>query len=181
MAIVDGYVTLEDVKADLRLRTTTDDARLEVAIMAASRCIDNVTHTKWTSVTEARTYTSTDYKVFVDDCSTVTLVRESQDRTTWTTVATTAWTTNPRGLIRSIVRIDGGTWLPYVEITATWGRGTVVDTDIQQACRILSARYFKRADTPEGVLTGDFGAARLSRNDPDVYKLLKSKRRPVVG
>jgi phage gp36-like protein len=40
MAIVNGYATLDEVKAALRISDTVDDSLLEIAIESASRMID---------------------------------------------------------------------------------------------------------------------------------------------
>lgn len=180
MAITDGYCSLEDVKADLRLITTTDDDRLERAIEAASRMIDNVTHRKFTAVTEVRTFGSSRYTAWVDDATSVTSVTESNDQVTWTTVPATAYTVTPRPPIRSLVKINGAEWAAFVRVDAQWGTATIPAV-VRQAARIQAVRLFKRADTPEGVLTGDFGAARLARIDPDVLALIRPLARPSIG
>lgn len=180
MAITDGYCTLEEVKADLRLTTSSDNDRLERAVEAASRLIDGVTHRRFTAVTEVRTFGSNGTTVWTDDATSVTLVEESSDQTTWAAVAATSWVTNPRPPIRSIVRIDGADWLRFVRVNASWGTATVA-AEVRQACRIQAVRLFKRADTPEGVLAGDFGAIRLARLDPDVYALIRPLIRQVVS
>jgi hypothetical protein len=181
MTIVDGYTTLTEVKADLRLTTTVDDSRLERKIEAASRTIDDTTHRTFvTSGPSARMFTSSGVMVWIDDAQAVTLVEESSDQTTWSTVAATARVFNVRSPIYKITRIGGAEWLPYVRVTGTWGNGTV-PTKIREACIILAIRYFKRPDTPEGVLTGDFGAARLGREDPDVARMIKPFIRKVIG
>lgn len=180
MAITDGYCSLDDVKADLRLVTTADDDRLERAIEAASRMIDNTTHRKFTAVTEVRTFSSSGYTVWTDDATSVTSVTESDDQVTWTAVTATKYVTNPRPPIRSVVRIDGSQWLRFVRIDAAWGTATI-PAEVRQACRIQAVRLFKRADTPEGILAGDFGAARLARVDPDVLGLIRPLARPAIG
>jgi hypothetical protein len=179
VTIVDGYATLAEVKAELRLTTTADDGRLERAVEAASRLIDNLTRRRFTSTTEARTFRSWGAKVWTDDAQAVTLVEESADQVTWTAVAAGGWTVNARPPIRALTRVDGE-WLASVRVTATWGVATI-PPEVHTACIIQSIRLFKRPDTPEGVLTGDFGAARLARVDPDVLALVRPLARKVVG
>ncbi len=180
MAITDGYATLPEVKAELRLTTTVDDARIERAIEAASRAIDNATRRKFTSSTAARVFRSWGATALVDDAQVVTLVEESSDQVAWTAVAATAYAPNPRPPIRRLDRLSGASWLPFVRVTATWGTATI-PAEIHTACLIQAVRLFKRADTPEGVLVGDFGAARLARIDPDVLALVRPLARKVVG
>jgi len=180
MAIVDGYATLQEVKAELRLTTTNDDPRIERAIEAASRLIDNVTHRKFTATSGPRVFGSHGGTVWVDDASAVTLVEESTDQAIWSTVAATGWVANARPPIRSLNRLAGVCWLPFVRVTATWGTATI-PAEVNTACKIQAVRLFKRPDTPEGVLVGDFGAARLGRIDPDVLALIRPLQRKVVG
>lgn len=182
MPVTDGYATLTEVKAELRLTTTADDARIERAIEAASRQIDHITRRSFvaTAAGVARVFRSWGARVFLDDAQAVTLVEESNDQTTWTTVASTAYVANARPPIRSLTRIDGGEWLSFVQATGTWGT-TSIPPEVHTACMIQAIRLFKRVDTPNGVLTGDFGAARLARIDPDVLALVKPLARKVVG
>lgn len=180
MAITDGYATLPEVKAELRLTTTVDDARIERAIEAASRAIDNATRRKFTAVAGARVFRSWGCQVLIDDASTLTLVEESNDQSAWSTVAATAYTPNARPPVRRLTRLASVEWLSFVRVTATWGTATI-PAEIHTACIIQAIRLFKRPDTPEGVLVGDFGAARLARIDPDVLALVRPLARKVVG
>lgn len=180
MAIVDGYATLPEVKAELRLTTTVDDARIERAIEAASRAIDNATRRKFTTTTGARVFRSWGSQVIVDDASAVTLVEESNDQAVWSTVASTGYTPNARPPIRRLTRLAGAEWLSFVRVTATWG-AAAIPAEVHTACMIQAIRLFKRPDTPEGVLVGDFGAARLARIDPDVLALVRPLARKVIG
>lgn len=181
MAIVEGYATLPEVKADLRLTTTVDDARIERAIEAASRQIDLIAKRKWGyPATEARPFTSSGQHVFVDEVTSITLVEESDDQDTWATVESTSYTTNPRGPVRYLVH-RSAEWSSFVRITGTYD-GEAIPPQINQASRIQAARLFKRPDTPEGVLEGDFGALRLARIDPDVVSLVRNGLgRKIIG
>ena len=181
MAITNGYATLPEVKAELRLTTTVDDARIERAIEAASRAIDNATRRRfYTTSGEQRIFRSWGATALVDDAQSVTLVEESTDQVSWATVAAAAYAPNPRPPIRRLDRLSGAEWLAFVRVTATWGTATI-PAEIHTACLIQAVRLFKRADTPEGVLVGDFGAARLARIDPDVLALVRPLARKVVG
>jgi hypothetical protein len=182
VAIVNGYATLSEVKAELRLTTTVDDPRLERAIEASSRAIDNTTSRQFFTTTGAVIYRSWGATVWFDDAQApFTLVRESRDQTNWTTVPSTSYVSNPRAPFRRLRRTTGDDWLEFVEITPTaWGTATI-PTEIHQACIIQAIRFFKRSDSPGGVLTGDFGAARLARIDPDVLALIRPLSRKIVG
>lgn len=179
MAIVEGYATLLEVKADLRLTTTTDDARIERAIEAASRQIDNTTHRKfYAELGAVRMFSSHGPYVWIDELTTLTTVEQSSDQATWTMV-TSGWVTNPTPPIRKL-QLTSGEWAAFVRITGDWGPAAIPAV-VNQACRIQAVRLFKRPDTPEGVLVGDFGAARLGRVDPDVLGLIRPLARKVVG
>lgn len=181
MAIVDGYATLPEVKAELRLTTTVDDARIERAVEAASRLIDNVTGRRFVTATGPRVFRSWGSKVFIGTAQSVTLVEESSDQTSWSTVAATSYVANAGTPIQHLTRASGGEWLAFVRVTSpAWDTATV-PAEVHEACIIQAVRLFKRADTPEGVLTGDFGAARLARIDPDVLALVRPLARQVVG
>jgi hypothetical protein len=180
MAIVNGYATLPEVKADLRLTTTNDDPRIERAIEAASRLIDNTVNRVFYTSTGTQVFGSWGVTVWVDDAQAVTLVEESTNQTTWTTTASNLYVTNPRPPIRQLVRTDGNPWAVFVRVTATWGI-PAIPTDVKEACIIQAVRLFKRADSPEGFFASEFGAGRLGRVDPDVRNLLDGHIRRTVG
>jgi hypothetical protein len=50
VAITDGYATLADVKAALRITDNVDDSLLEISIEAASREIDGFTERVFTQL-----------------------------------------------------------------------------------------------------------------------------------
>lgn len=59
-----------------------------------------------------------------------------------------------------------------VRITARWG-WPAVPSEITQATLIRAAALWKRQDSVEGVLgVGDWGAVRVTRNDPDYAALI---------
>jgi hypothetical protein len=180
VTITNGYATLDEVKRELRLTTTADDPRIERAIEAASRAIDNSTSRQFFTQAATTVWRSWGTTVWFDDAQAVTLVRESTDQTSWTTVPTTSYVTNPRLPLRKLRKTTGADWSEFVEITATYGN-TTIPTEIHQATIIYAVRLFKRSDTPEGVLVGDFGAARLGRMDPDVKALVQPLARKVIG
>jgi hypothetical protein len=181
VAIVNGYCTLADVKGELRLTTTVDDARLERCVETASRQVDETCGRVFYTSTGVRIFGSWGRSVFTDDATSITLVEESADQLTWVGLTASQWTTNPRPPIRQITRIDNTNFAGFVRITSsTWGQATI-PRQAQQATIIQAIRLFKRSDSPAGVLTGDFGAARLARIDPDVLMLLRPLSIKVIG
>ena len=188
MPITNGYATLVDVKAELRLTTTTDDTRLERCVETASRFIDllagRVFYAPGVTVSEvAGTGTDT---IFVRDSANVTLVQESlTGLSTYVTVPATGWYTpfvDDRPITR-IIRSLGAVWARggRVRVTSNLQWSGATPKPIETATLIEAVRLFKRPDSPEGVLAGDFGAARLARVDPDVLALVRPYKRRVLG
>ena len=199
MAITDGYATLSDVKAALRITDTVDDSLLEISIEAASREIDGWCERVFTSSTATRIYRPTDvFTVDVDDLQSITTLKTDSDGdgvfdVTW---ESTDYQLNPlNGIAGGIttpytqVRAIGQYLFPIyeprnvnaneasIQITGVWGWPSI-PTAVKQACIILSMRQFKRYDSPTGVMGfGDLGVLRIGRVDPDVEKLLMPFRR----
>ena len=199
MAITDGYATLSDVKAALRITDNVDDSLLEISIEAASREIDGWCERVFTSSTATRIYRPTDvFSVDVDDLQSITTLKTDSDGSgvfdvTW---ETTDYQLNPlNGLAGGIstpytqVRAIGEYLFPIyeprnvnaneasIQINGVWGWASV-PTAVKQACIILSMRQFKRYVSPTGVMGfGDLGVMRVGRVDPDVEKLLMPFRK----
>jgi len=197
--ITDGYATLADVKAALRITDSVDDSLLEISIEAASREIDGWCERVFTSSTATRIYRPTDvFTVEVDDLQSITTLKTDSDGSgvfdvTW---ETTDYQLNPlNGLAGGIstpytqVRAIGQYLFPIyeprnvnsneasVQINGVWGWASI-PTAVKQACIILSMRQFKRYDSPTGVMGfGDLGVMRIGRVDPDIEKLLMPFRK----
>lgn len=199
MAISNGYATLSDVKAALRITDTVDDSLLEISIEAASRQIDGFTERVFTQSTATRIYRPTDaFTVEIDDLQTLTTLKTDSDGdgtfdVTW---SATDYQLNP------LNRIAGGIISPYtsikavgdylfpiyeprnvnaneasVQIAGVWGF-SAIPAAVKQATIILSMRQFKRYDSPTGVMGfGDLGVMRVGSVDPDIQALLMPFRR----
>ena len=193
MAITNGYATLLDVKAALRIQDSIDDTLLETAIESASRMIDGFTARTFSNAgTAVRNFAATDaINLIIDDAITVTKV-ESTDEIgdTYTEWAATDYQLEPvngraDGLYypyTGIRAVNTYSWpvVDYqalVKITGTWGWASV-PTAVKQATIIQASRLFKRLDSPLGVLgMGDMGQIRVSRYlDPDVEQLVMPYR-----
>ena len=62
-------------------------------------------------------------------------------------------------------------------MTALWG-WAAVPLPVVEACLVLASRYYKRKDTPFGVMgTTETGFVDLPKVDPDVAALLAPYRR----
>ena len=188
MAITNGYATLSDVKAALRITDSIDDALLETAIESASRMIDGFTaRTFYNSGTAVRDFAATDsINLIIDDAISVTWVQATDEKgSTYTTFSVNDYQLEP------VNSRSDGLYFPYtgiravntyawpvvdqqalVRVTGVWGWAQI-PTAIKQATIIQSSRLFKRLDSPLGVLgMGDMGQIRVSRYlDPDVEQL----------
>lgn len=200
MAITNGYCTLAEVKASLRISDSVDDTLLELAVESASRSIDEFAGRVFYSIGTAVKYfaADTDEYVRIDDLLTITELKtdDNADNTYGQTWSSTDYQLEPLnnsypvdGVISPItaIRARNTKYFPIlngqalVKVTGTWGYSSV-PTAIKQATVIQAARYFKRNDSPLGVLSApDLGYIRVgSRLDPDVEMMISGYRR-VAG
>jgi hypothetical protein len=195
MAITNGYASLAQVKAAMRIPTadTVDDALIETAIESASRQIDGHCQRRFYTTSATRIYTPNDsYITEIDDLVTLTSIKTQTDidgtfDTTW---KTTDYQLEPlNGMAGGLnvsytqIRAVGDFLFPVyggeatVQVTGTFGWASV-PSEIKQACIILSQRQYKRYDSPLGVAgIGEIGVIRVSRIDPDVASILAPYRR----
>ena len=195
MAITNGYCTLNYLKASLRIPVsdTIDDDLLELAIESASRDIDQASERFFYSSDETRIFMPQDsLNTVTDDLSAVTAIKTSSAANgtfdvTWTSSDYQLMPLNgiAGGMVLPYDRIYavGDYWFPQagqeatVQVTGTFGF-TSVPTAIKQATVLLSARIFKRNDSPGGVMGfGDLGIIRVGRMDPDIEKLIQPFRK----
>jgi len=191
MAIANGYATLAEVKAALRITDTIDDSLLEMAIESASRLLDSYcARSFYSSGTATARYfaADNDYVTSLDDAVSITQVATdfSADGSYDTIWSATDYELLPlNGRVDGIavpyngLRAIGDYTFPYVngeglvKVTATWGWASI-PIAIKQATIIQASRIFKRLDSPLGVLSSpDLGFIRIgSRLDPDVAQLV---------
>lgn len=184
------YVDLALLKAQLGGITSTDanrDALLTDAIEAASRRVDSYCARRFwkDDAASARTYRPGvriyEERFFVDDCASVSEVAYGNAVDGWTVLDAEDFEVGPenataRGVaIESVEALDG--WPSFgrrdrVRVTGVWG-WPEVPAEVVEATLILAARYYKRQQSPEGVLgNAEWGTVRLSKTDPDVADLL---------
>ena len=195
MAITNGYCTLGQVKAALRITDSTDDTLIEGSIEAASRLIDGYTARNfYQSGTVSRLFTAPDPLYCpVDDLAgtAITIQTSTQANGVFdVTFAITDYQLEPlNGVLDGIlfpysrIRAVGDYAFPVlsaalgeqalVKVTGVYGWPAVPDA-IEQATILQAARHFKRYDSPLGVAGfGDFGVVRVSRFlDADVQMLV---------
>jgi hypothetical protein len=197
MAITNGYCTLADLKAALRVQDSIDDSLLELAIESASREIDGYCERVFYSTSGTRVYAPTNiYTVTTDDIISVTTLKSSSDGVTYDIT----WQTSDYQL-EPLNGVAGGLVTPYTRIRATgnylmpsFSAGTFYELEaliqvtgvfgwsavpaaIRQATVILAMRLFKRLDAPLGMISNDMGSMRVGRFDPDVEALVAPFRK----
>jgi hypothetical protein len=196
MAISNGYATLDQVKAALRITDSVDNDLLELAIEAASRAIDGNTGRNFYSAGTATRYFAADDDLIlgIDDLAGTAITLQTANNADG--IYDVTWDINdyqleplngnsdgipfPFTRIRAIGDyfwpIQGGEAL--IKIEGEWGWPSV-PTAIKQACVIQSSRIYKRLDSPLGVAGfGDLGVMRVTRDlDPDVAQLIGTYRK----
>lgn len=195
MAITNGYCTLNEVKASLRIPVsdTIDDDLLELAIESASRDIDQSTERQFFPTETHRFYAPEDSIVCqIDDLMNLVSIKTS---TAADGVYDETWTSSDYQL-EPLNGIAGGMVVPFDSLRAVgdyyWPRsglevtvrveGTFgfasVPIAIKQATVLLASRLFKRNDSPGGVMGfGDIGVIRVSKFDPDIERLINPYRK----
>jgi hypothetical protein len=201
--IVNGYATLEDVKAAARITDNIDDTLLELAIESASRDLDAYTERVFYSTgatAVARVYIPQDiYLVETDDIISVESIKTDSNGNgtfdvTWD-LATDAQLEPLNGRAGGIdtpatrIRAIGDyLWPVYeprnvnsnqasVQVTGVFGFESV-PIAIKQATILAALRAYKRYESPTGVLGfSDMGAVRIGRIDPDVMRLVDPYRK----
>ena len=196
MAITNGYATLAQVKAALRISDDVDDSLLEMAIESASRAIDgHAARYFYSSGTATRYYAADDsFIVQTDDISGTAIVLETSSAgdgvfdTTWSPIdyQLEPLNGNVDGLAVPFTRIRAveNYLFPVeveqalVKVTAVFG-WPAVPIAITQATIIQASRIYKRLESPLGVAGfGDLGAISVTRDlDPDVAQLVAPYRR----
>ncbi len=202
MAITNGYATLAQVKAALRITDSVDDALLETSIEAASREIDGYCQRVFYSTTATRVYNPANtFLTLTDDIVSVTTLKTSSDGVSYDqTWSASDYQLEPlNGVVGGIeqpyteVRAIGSQVFPIWSVTGTYTNKagvqiagvfgwSSVPTAIKQATILLSMRQFKRYDSPLGVAGfGDLGVMRVGRVDPDVESLLMPFKKVAVA
>lgn len=202
MAIVNGYATLQQVKAAARITDSVDDDLLETAIESSSRMIDGYCERRfYTAGTETRFFAATNsYVVDVDDLAGTAITVETSAGLdgiydeTWTPAdyqleplnRTNAGLAFPITRLRAVgdylFPVDAVAAETGVKITGVYGFGTAVPAAVKQACILASLRQYARYSSALGVAGfGDMGAVRVARIDPDIQSMLMPFRKVTHG
>lgn len=193
MAITHGYASLAELKTYLGITALTDDARLELAIEAASRAIDAECSRQFYATTATRYFEADDPQRFTldDDLHAVTSIAyDSTGRRDYVALAGADYELDPEAAPYRTVWIAPGSSVAFpmarrgVRVVGAWGYCATGSQPqaITRACLILATRYFKRKDAPFGVIgTPELGYLRVTARDPEVRALLQPYRRYEVG
>lgn len=201
--MVTDYCSLAELKAQLRITDTVDDAALAISITAASRAIDQYCNRFFgqDASTSARVYTyhggyiagrialpiddimdttgmsvvlDLDYDGVFDQALTLNV---DYDMWPWNAPA------NSEPYTAIVLRPRAVAWFPWwargVQVTAKHG-WTAVPVPVKQACLIQASRFFMRRDSWYGVAgSPDVGSEirLLASLDPDVQAMLGTVRR----
>ena len=196
MAITNGYCTLAEIKAALRLTDNNDDVLLENSIEGASRRIDGYCgrffYQKQATV---ELFTRFPYVVQIPELasSNITLsTDDTGDRTFPTTWSASDYQLEPTntsltGLpYNKIVAVGAKTFplffdpdRPSVRLVGTFGWSAVPD-DVREACLLLAMRGFARYNAALGVVGFADMAIQVRAVDPDVRDLLMPYRKIVA-
>lgn len=201
MSVSNGYCTLAELKAALRLTDSIDDSLLELSIESASREIDGYTERFFYSTSATRVYAPNNvYVVETDDIVSVTSVKTSTDGLTFDqTLLSTDYQLEPlNGIVGGLVSpytqmraVGDYLWPAYspqtiyhleasVQVVGVFG-WSAIPAAIRQATLILAMRLFKRLDAPLGMISNDLGSMRVGRFDPDVEALVAPFRKVSAG
>lgn len=195
MAVTNGYCTLADVKAALRIADTVDDALIENSINAASRMIDQYCNRYFysTGAGEVRYFKALDaFNCWIDDCQSISQVKTAQSNpitynqiwasTDFQTIPANTYANGAYQPITGLIAVYNyffPTWQEsnLVQVTGTWGWPSVPDP-IKFATIIQASRLFKRLESPLGVAgVSDIGIIRVGSSvDGDVAQLCNPYR-----
>lgn len=192
------YASLTEFKSYIGLTDTVDDAKLQDALVSASRSIEHFCRRAfWPSLTAtARVFSPrASWLAVVDDFWTTTgLIIKTDTGDTGvfgTTLTSASYSLEP---VNNIV--DGEQGWPYyrliavnnswpcgsrpsIEVTAKWG-WSQTPGPVKQACLYLAEETFKLKDSPFGVGGyGQFGIIQV-RNNPMAARMLAPYQRDPV-
>jgi hypothetical protein len=200
MALTNAYTTLNAVKAALRITDSVDDTLIEIAIDSASRAIDGYCQRIFYNAGTATRYFAAGEELLcqIDDLAgtAVTIATDEAAQgdydIVWTpadyqleplngNLAGQAWPfTRIRARLNYLFPVENE--LALVKVTGVWG-WPAIPKAIEFACILQSQRFFKRFDSPTGVIGfGDMGAIRVARNlDPDIAQSIDQYRKEGYG
>lgn len=194
MPIANGYCTLAEVKAALRITDNTDDTLLEKAIEGASRRIDGYCGRRFyqqNATVSLYPLDSFTLPTQEDLFSVTTLKTDDDGDGTFETLLVEGVDFQLEPLdrnitdqpVRTIKMIGSKTFplfsvpsSPSAQIVGVWGWSAIPD-DIREACVLLTMRGFARYNAALGVVGFADMAIQVRAVDPDVRDFLNPFRR----
>lgn len=190
MAITNGYCTLAEVKAVLRIATAdvTSDTLLEKEVETASRRVDSHCGRFFYSLAAtAVDFYPDSYRraTLPADLTTITSLKTDTagDGTFATTWAAADYQLQPQtfalqsrpythviGLKRTFPWLSSGA--AGIRVTGTWG-WSAIPTDVRGATILLAIRGFARLNAALGVVGSDETIIQVRPFDPDVNDMLR--------
>lgn len=198
MAITNGYCTLTELKAALRITDNTDNTLLENAIEGASRRIDGYCGRYfYQQNATVKLFARNELQVFLrDDLVSITTLNTDDAgnqtfSTTWTAGTDYALEPYDGALLGipyyRITAVGGKTFpfftvppMPGVRVTGVWGYPSTPD-DVREACVLLAARGFARYNAALGVVGFGDMALQVRAVDPDVRDYLNRYVKHGIG
>lgn len=193
MAITNGYCTLAESKAVLRLTDSADDTLLENCIEGASRRVDGYCgRFFYTTNQTVQLFPVNEYSVNIPDLSTssglIVKTDSAGNGTFTTTFSASDFYLEPtdvalQGRPFNRITIKGNKTFPFlyqpprpsVEVTGTFGFPSIPD-DVREATLLLTIRGFGRYNAALGVVGFGDMAIQVRAVDPDVRDLLSPYR-----
>lgn len=196
MAITNGYCTLNEIKAALRLSDATDDTLLEKAIEGASRRIDGYCgRFFYQKAATVDLFTRFPYVVAIPELASSTLTLSTDDagdRTFSNTWSASDYLLEPTDVAitgrpyEKIIAVGSKSFplffdpdRPSVRLAGTFG-WSAVPHDVREACLLLAMRGFARYNAALGVVGFADMAIQVRAVDPDVRDLLMPYRKLTV-
>lgn len=204
--MAEDYTTRALVKHALNIEdgVTSEDDYIDEKITAASRAIDlHCGRYFWLEPTASARIINPrgrvwrdadgDHLIVPDIGTTDGLIVEVGRGSTWTDITadveaepTDALDRDPPWPVTSLLRLGAGWSLGVYQrarITVRWGWPEPRNPAVGEAGLIQTIRFYKRKDSPEGVLgSAEWGSAiRMSRVDPDVAAMLENLVLPGLG
>lgn len=197
MTITNGYCTLAEAKAALRLTDSVDDSLIEKAIEGASRRIDGYCNRFfYQKSATVDLYTRFPYQLAIPELASSTITLSTDDAgdlsfaTTWSASeylldpTDTAITGDPYTRILATgtktFPLSYQPQRPVARLVGTFGWPAVPD-DVREACVLLSIRGFARYNAALGVIGFADMAVQVRAVDPDVRDLLAPYKKLTVA
>lgn len=199
MATTNAYASLSELKLELVISDSTDDDKLELALDAASRWIDERCGWRFyaTANDESRYYTAehADRLDVPEGIVSLTTLACDQDgdRTyeeTWT--VTTDYDLVPHNAatdgdpytgieVSPLGRYGFPKWRKGVKLTGTFGYAATAPRAIKRACLLKAQQLFMRKDMPFGVMSASAVGTVTMRipQDADILDLIARYKRGI--